>query len=53
MNKFLEILSFILVGIIVLVAADQISGALERARQRRLDEKAAADKAKDTANGTA
>lgn len=53
MNKFLEILSFILVGIVVLVSADQISGALERARQRRIADKVAADKARDTGNAAA
>jgi NADH:ubiquinone oxidoreductase subunit 3 (subunit A) len=40
MNKFIEILTFLLVGIAVLVAADQISGALERARARKQKEKA-------------
>ena len=49
MNKFLEILTFLLVGIAVLVAADQISGALERARVRRQEEKKAADAAKAAA----
>lgn len=42
MNKFIEIITFLLVGIAVLVAADQISGALERGRVRREKEKQAA-----------
>lgn len=50
MNKFIEIVTFLLVGIAVLVAADQISGALERARARREKEKADAAKTAAPAN---
>lgn len=53
MNTFLRAAGTILLGVIILVVADQITGAMERARVRRLAAKAQANKDTDTGNGTA
>jgi hypothetical protein len=47
MNRFVDALITVFVVVIGLVIADQVTGALERARQRRVAAKSTTDTAAD------